>query len=93
MLTLSWKIYMVTLEAPVISLLMKLSSNSNCFPWDLMWLIQNKCGNEHKILASAKNEVCAIKCGSRLGCLDAAYNIVLDTGVGEWSRKSDWLLF
>lgn len=48
-----------------------------------MWLIQNKCGNEHKILALAKNEVCAIKCVSQLGCLDATYNVVLDTGVGK----------
>lgn len=31
-----------------------------------MWLTQNKCKNEHKFL-------CAIKCGSQLGCLGTMY--------------------
>lgn len=52
-----------------------------------MWLIQNKFGNEHKFFASAKTEVCVIKCGSRLGCLDATYNVVLNTGVGSEVEK------
>lgn len=77
---------MLTLEASVITLIANETFNklkSNGSPWELKWLIQNKCKNEYEFL-SAKTEAYVLSSvAANWAVWMPCTNVVLHTGVGE----------